>query len=498
MYKTAKADRDTYITNKVVKNARVVSSNTGLAGTLDLFKLYGNTFDNLTPNAELSRLLLHFDLEELKSLHSEGKIDISDNSFWCSLVLKDVYGGQTTPSNFSVSVFPLSSSFYEGMGKDVSYYTDRDASNWLTSSYGNPWYVTGCSLACGDNSPGDYITSSLLLGSTESVQTFKTGTEDLIVDVTKVVSATVAGILPDCGFRVSMSPTIEGDNRTYFVKRFASRHAYNEAKRPSLVYGFDDSVTDDTQNLVFDVPSKINLYNYVKGSASNILSASSYITGSNCLILKMTTEISGGFYQTFFTGSQMTLGINYVTGAYTATVNIQSSDPDVAAKIASSGSVDFSPYWTSIDGSIVYSAGEKVTVRQPDRSSSTLASKSYVVTVTGLKTEEPKNSVSTLRVNVFDQTSPLIKVVKVPVELPGVVLSNVFYSVRDAVTGETVIPFDTTKNSTRVSSDASGMFFRLYTSALTPGRTYTIDILINESDKTQKYVDCSPVFRIEE
>jgi hypothetical protein len=126
MFKIIKSDKDTYITNKVVKGARREESNVGAAGTLDLFKLYGSSLSGSTPLTEVSRILVHFDLSDLKKLSQEGKLDVSDPSFWCKLHLKDVYGGQPTPTNFTVNVFPLSASFDEGIGRDVSYYTDSD------------------------------------------------------------------------------------------------------------------------------------------------------------------------------------------------------------------------------------------------------------------------------------------------------------------------------------------------------------------------------------
>ena len=126
MLKILKSDKDTYITNKVIKGKRQLNANVGLAGTLDLFKLYGASLSGSFKNTELSRILIHFDLDPLRSLISSGKIDINDPSFWCKLHLKDVYGSQPTPTNFQVSVFPLSASFDEGIGRNVTYYSDYD------------------------------------------------------------------------------------------------------------------------------------------------------------------------------------------------------------------------------------------------------------------------------------------------------------------------------------------------------------------------------------
>jgi hypothetical protein len=499
MLKIIKTDKDTYITNKIVQGKRKTAANVGAAGTLDLFKLHGLSFSGSTPNTELSRILIHFDLQSLKSLVQQGKIDVNDSSFWCELRLKDVYGGQPTPVDFNVSIFPLSASFDEGIGRDVSYYSDGDVCNWLTSSRGTTWAIAGCGMPCdAQSAPGDYITSSISIASTEATQNFLKGTEDLVVDVTAIVSATISGEIPDSGFRISFRSDLETNGETYFVKRFASKDAFDESKHPVLVVGFDDSISDDSQNLTFDTTCKLSLYNYVGGELTNLTSGSilSPITGDNCLKLKLTTQISGGYYDLYFTGSQFSYGASPVVGTYQSPIFVPSNDAIIKAKISLSGSVEFTPSWTSMDGTVTYYTGEDVTVSPPSRSGSR-GLKKYSVNVYDIKSSYKEDEEVYVRVNIFDQTSPIIKLVKVPVELQGIVLKNVYYQIRDAITGETVVPFDEVKKSTKVSSDSSGMFFKFHTSGLIVGRTYTIDLMINHNGTTEKFLNASPTFRIE-
>ena len=131
MYRKLLCNKDTYITNKVIGGKSRVSSSVGLAGTLDLFKLHGLSSGSSVVD-ELTRILIHFDLQPLKDLKDANLIDINHESFFCKLSLKDVYGGQTVPNNFAMSIFPLSSSFVEGLGKDVVYFTYVDAASWLS------------------------------------------------------------------------------------------------------------------------------------------------------------------------------------------------------------------------------------------------------------------------------------------------------------------------------------------------------------------------------
>lgn len=497
MYKILHSDRDAYITNKIVRGERKTSSNVGQAGTLDLFKLYGVTSSGSSPNVEVSRILVHFDLEPLRAAIDRGLTSPDDPSLTCKLRLRDVYGGQPTPINFSVSVFPLSASFTEGLGKDVSYLSDEDACNWLSSSRGVTWYVSGCSQAGGPSGPSDYITSSANLASTERTQIFASGEEDLVVDVTQVVSATLTGEIPDCGFRISFNNSLEDNTRTYFVKRFGSRHVYDESKRPSLLVGFDDSIDDDSQNLTFDTTASLSLYNYAGGALANILSGGSPVVGTDCILLRLTTPVSGGAYNLYFTGSQYShVASAFLTGTYFAEASIPMSDPVITAKLQVSSSVEFTPVWTSLDGTVTFVTGSTLYAHPPSRTS-TRSQNNFVVSVLRLKDVYGPDEKIEARVNIFDETSPLIKLTRVPVEHPGAVIKSVYYQVRDAVTNEIIMPFDESTGATRVSSDAVGMFFAFDADSLTVGRTYVVDILVSHNGMRTRYNNASPVFRVD-
>jgi hypothetical protein len=501
MFRKLLADKDTYITNKYVDGKAAVSGNVGIAGSLDLYKLYGITILSTSlgnvPQTELSRILIHFDLEPVKKLFSEGKVDITHDSFKCHLQLKDVYGGQPTPNNFTVNVFPLSSSFAEGFGKDTAYYSDIDRCNFLSASLSASWSQKGCEKACFSTGSGDYITGSATILNTLLTQNFRTGEEDLIVDVTKLISATLKGDIPDAGFRISFSDAIEQDNHTYFVKRFGSRHSYDERKRPQISVKFDDSISDDTSNLYLDNASNLFLYNYVQGQLVNLLSASQPVTGSNSLILQLRTQISGvGNYSLYFTGSQHNLGVNFTTGVYYAPVTIPLSNANIKAYYDASGSVTFTPIWKSLNDATVYITGSNIQARAPERISYRLNPRRYTIYVGGHSTDYGADEDVTMRVDIFDENSPIMKAKRLPIETPGVIIAKSHFAVRDISTNEYMIPFDIDYGSSKLSSDSKGMYLNFNTSALVESREYTIDILLIIDGKQQKYLDTTPAFRI--
>lgn len=489
--------KDTYICDKVVKGERVHNANTGLASSLNLFKLYGITSSGSSPNVELSRILMKFDLDPIRTLISSNKIDTNNGSFSCTLKLFDVNGGQTTPSNFTLNVNPLSRSFDEGLGRDIVLYGDNDVCNFLTASRseGN-WVLSGA------NSPGhnsevvDYLTSMTLNGvsaSLESSQLFLEGTENLSVDVTRIVSATLANQIPDEGFRIAFDSTLETDTRTYFVKRFASRHAYDDDYHPQLIFRFDDSLQDDTAQLYVGSNGSMFLYNFEQGIATNLLSGSSRITGSNSFILRMETPISGGTLTYSFIGSQHTTGMNPVTGIYSASIIIPESTV-LQNKLNVSGSATFTPIWGSLDGTVGYFTGSSVRVYKPTRGSR--ANATYNVNVQNVKASYKNDEKSILTVNIFDPFSSNLLVSKVPIEHVGQILRDVHYSARCVETNKILIPFDTTYNSTRISSDSSGMFFELDFSNFLTNKTYVIDIMINTNGQERIFKNASAVFRI--
>lgn len=502
MRKVLRADKDTYITDRVIRNERQTSSNVGAAGSLDLFKLYGFTASGSTPNVETSRLLVHFDLDPLRDLVSEESIDFGASSFRCTLKLHDVYGGQTTPSGFTVVVNPLSRSFDEGLGRDVVYYADRDVCNYITGSRAQgAWLVSGCLLGGGMPGSVDYVTASVNINAGASLtksQFFATGEEDLEVDVTTIVSATLAGTLPDSGFRIAFAAAHEADLRTYFVKRFASRTAYDESKRPKLIVTYDDSIQDDGTELYFDSNATLFLYNYDRQALSNLTSGSSSVVGPNSLKLKLVTEISGGTHQLVFSASQHKNGSFNVDGVYSASVYLPLSTPVYTQKLAQSGSVRLVPIWGSNDDTVTFLTGSAIRAFMPQRGGTNMASKRFVVTVHDVQSSYRVNDNATFRVHILDHSSPTIIASRLPVNAPGKIVRDVYYQLRDVTSATVEIPFDVEHGSTKLSSDASGMFFKLDMSDLVAGRSYVIDIMTFTNNQKQVYADASPSFRIKQ
>ena len=284
--------KDTYITNKIVANVRrATGGNVGYASTIDMFKLYGEnalkgfkgscdtgsgpvdmdeeanctgTWDNNL--IEKSRGLLYFDLDTLKT-EIETKVDVNDASLKINLVLKDIQGPQVAPSNFTLEVWQLSSDWEEGIGDDISSFSNIQATNWLSSSLGTLWSAEGGDVVASweknDATPMTYV----------GRQTFDSGWEDLEIDVTDWAQAYWntgnATVVNNYGLLLRYT-TEEDDEKSYFVKRFASRHTRNPFLRPRLEVSWENYHLDDRLDFQTNTTNNISVRNFSKGDPSNV------------------------------------------------------------------------------------------------------------------------------------------------------------------------------------------------------------------------------------
>jgi hypothetical protein len=521
MFRILKPTKDTYITNRIINNKfRAIDANVGQAGTLDLFKLYdessiasGTSVDSLhygtqsgSRPIELSRLLIKFDLDPLHKL-TGSTLNIGSPTFNCTLKLFDVYGGQPTPSNFKVVLHPLSQAFDEGIGRDIFHYADVDSCNFLTASVLNSsaslWYMSGANASGLLGSRDIDIISSGNLYTDDPAkiiqlwkqQTFNKGDEDLSMDVTQILSATLVGLIPDHGFRLSFSgsrwpgESEETDNKSRFVKRFASRHSVNTRIRPRLEVRINDTLQDNTKNFEFDVSGTIFFNNYSRGQLSYILSGTSAteIKGSDCI----TARLVSGSFSKLITGSQYSVGSNFITGVYSASFAISSfEDSTLRSHIINAGSASFNVYWGSISDGLQQAAVGYLTsslmVKSPTRTAFGQSLSVYQPIITNAKSFYLSDEKVRLRLFIRDQ-SEIIKHRKLPREVASKILNKVHYRIVDMYSGDIIIPFDETYNATLLSTDSYGNYFDIYMDSLDVGRVYQVDLKLIDSGMTQVF-----------
>ena len=504
MYRIITGSKDTYITNKIIdSNFRVTDANTGRAASLDLFKLYAESTSGSTASpTEISRALIKFDLGPIKKI-TGSFLDINHSSFKCTLHLSDIYGGQTTPSNFKLIVFPLSKSFDEGVGMDVVRFNDLDAANFITASVtsnsASKWDADGANKQGLLGSTNIDVISSGNLNDGNGVinlwkeQTFSTGDEDLSVDVTNIVSATLAGIIPDHGFRISYSGTQETDKKTRFVKRFASTQHSVYTKKPKIVVQYNDTIQDHHKAFYFNISGSVFMNNFHRGVAANILSgtSASKVTGADCIVVRL---VSGTFEKSV-TGSQHKIGQNYITGVYSASFSISEfENSSLRTEIINAGSGTFMTYWGSTDYTVGYLTSSLV-INSVNRTSFDNQSKRLLVSVTNMR--EKYSLDDKVRFRVFlEDVDRVVKAKKLPFETESQIFTSLYYRIKDFESGEIRIPFATDTNGTLCSTDSKGMYFDLYMDSLEKGRLYTIDFLLKDQGFDQIFTDVAAKFRV--
>lgn len=505
MYRILSASKDTYITNKYIANSRSIDANVGQAGTLDLYKLYNETTVTDVSGVftgsviEQTRLLIEFDYSELQALTS-SILDFSSASFGASVVLKDVYGGQTTPSNFTVQLLPLSKSFDEGRGIDVVAYRDLDAANWVTASLSPvvTWSQPGAGATGSLGEDVDVIISGNLGSGLEALgasQRFNRGDENLRIDVTKLVSASLAGLIPNKGFRLAFTPEEEEDTVTRFVKRFGTRHTFNKNLHPELIVEYADNINDPGSRPFFDTSSSLYLYNSIRGTNRNLFSGSVEITGSDSLLMTLVASKSIRFSTsswspshsqsiTFFTrslrfvsrsysGSQFSFGNLPQIGVYQAPFHLSLvEDTEVRDFVSGAADFYFDVLWKSLDETVIYGKNG-VTFNRIQGTPQNAMDINLVINMTNLKDQYNSQEVDRIRVFASDYNQELPGF-KVPVVLDSVVVPDMRWRVIKAFTKEIVIPWS---ESTRMSTDKDGMYFDFYFRDLPVNEVYEFELL---------------------
>lgn len=514
MFYIVTSSSDTYITNKIIdSDFRAEDANVGRAGTLDLFKLYDESVymsgsTKITSSVrEISRLLVKFDYETI-SLLSSSSLDFTDPSFRAMLELEEVSSGLPVPRDFWVVSHPLAMSFSEGSGRDVNRFMDIDVANFLTSSYLSNtavlWNLSGSekSGVLGEANVDYYLSGTIGTSNIDfgSSQYFEDGTGKISLNVTSVVSSSLANIIPNHGFRISFSGSYETDTKTRFVKRFASRHTRNKMITPKLTLTWNNAITDAYRDFVFNTSASLYLQNTVGGIPTSLYSGSSLspLVGENCILLSLVSG-SGNTQQTIYvtasqhTGSSTGAG---TTGVYKASFLLNQFSSMFSSTTAKADEVKLISYWSSIDKTIGYKTGS-LTVKKSSVASNNFVNRKLLFTATNALPEYRKYSRVKIRIFIEDITAQLkAKSYKLPRELQTITVAKAYYRIRDVITNNIIIPFDDVRNATLLSTDETGMYIDFLTAGLPLGRNYTIDLLVKDNGLSEVVELNSISFRI--
>ena len=497
---------DTYITNKIINSSdRATGGNVGYASTIDIFKLYGestlkgvagtctlsdgtvrtdlsevecNAIVDATFNAnlvELSRGLIHFDLDQLKA-EIETQVDVlNEPSLTIKLVLSDVQGTQVAPAAFSLELCPLTVPFEEGLGDNVVTFGDSYSANWLSPSAGSTWSTSG---------GGDDIDSAI------ATQNFVSGLEDLEMDITSWVQSywdtDDLTVTTNNGWMLKFIEEDENDVKSYFVKRFSSRHTRNPMLRPKIVASWESYHEDDHLNFIEGSERKLSVRNFVNGVPTDP-PGRLHAHGIRCRL--SWPDLETGTWVRFMreqlgTVAKVSIAGIEQDGMFEATLTpniLSAADSALGEHLLASGSLLIQEKWDYIDDTaeqakLLYSGS---LVLHSASGTTSAAPTDYRFSLLDVKSIYLSSDKPTVRLFVRDRNLAN-EPVRIPIQLPSKIISKAYYQVKDTNNQNILIPFsdqlDTPNESTRISRDSEGMYFSFPVSVLPRGRTYTIDI----------------------
>lgn len=452
------ASADTTIVNAYFPNSltRAVYSNMGAADSLEMFSIYISGSET-----QKARILVKFPITEISASRASGSLPASGSVNFI-FNLYNVEHPETLSTRYYASVRPISSSWDEGFGLDLENYYDIGLSG--STGYGANWkFCTNSpSPTTWGQDGADYFNGY------EKTFYFDNGTEDLRVDVTKIVEDQIAGVIPNNGLLISLSGAYEdGTNQvTYYTKRFSARSSEYFYKKPSIEAQWRSVINDNRGYFYYATPNlstsdnnqNIYFYNRVNGVLkdlpSSVIPLVSIYNESNQLL---TSSIPSE---------------KVITGVYKAIVNITGSSEEYLSDVWYSGSTAF------------YTGSINANIRQFD-DSSTL--KEYVISMVNLKASYKQTEKPAIRIFAREKDwSPTIYKIANE-ELNSLTFNNLYYKIVRIVDNKTIIDYGISPiEYTLCSYDKNGNYFDLDMSMLQSGYAYAIKLmLVNGDIKTE-------------
>jgi hypothetical protein len=203
------------------------NQNTGLDQVLEVSKVYYGGIK------DISRALIKFDLNALSQSIVSGDTTLTN----VNLVLKETESNEI-PLEYIIYAHPISQSWEMGNGTrfdDISTTgvtwkcREGDASlNWITTNL-----ASGSASNPNDGTGGTWYTASA------ASQSFNYETADLNIDVKGIITRWLSGSLPNEGFILKYSSSLENDTNDYGQLKFFSKETHT-IHQPKLVVSWDD------------------------------------------------------------------------------------------------------------------------------------------------------------------------------------------------------------------------------------------------------------------
>jgi hypothetical protein len=229
-----------------------------------LYSLYPETNTGLDPILEFtkpdpynaSRMLIQFDQTEIMDTLSKVSRTSTSSGSWEAYLR--VYASQveSLPTVVPILVNPVSQEWDQGTGRLANSPTTVNGASWLGPKTGSFWVISGSgvtgSYLSGSVGGGAWYTSSY---GTSSISQYTS--QDLYINVTSIISQWSSSLIPNNGFILRISESVENNPNYQYILDYFSRDT-NTIYPPSLFFYwknqvFNPDVTKLQTNQVFDV-----------------------------------------------------------------------------------------------------------------------------------------------------------------------------------------------------------------------------------------------------
>ena len=202
----------------------------------------------------LTRFLAETNLTALQAAIAAGDVpDVTDESVTCNLKFFNINHNQPVAFEYTLQVFPVTRSWQEGRGIRIDSFTNTGYSCWASASNTAAWTSQG----------GDFDSS---ICSMSASQYFNSGSENLNVNIRKMLVNWLNGSSANYGFIVKMDADAENltastsTNTQYYRKSFHGRTTNFPNYAPYIQLEWSSLITDDRNIAQFG--NNVNLYFY--------------------------------------------------------------------------------------------------------------------------------------------------------------------------------------------------------------------------------------------
>tara|TARA_R110000824_G_scaffold185095_3_gene366038 strand:- start:1317 stop:2876 length:1560 start_codon:yes stop_codon:yes gene_type:complete len=512
---TASADNTIVSAYQQNLETRGTGANAGRADVVEVFSIYGR---QATASQELSRYLVKFPITTVSAERTNGTIPASGSvSFY--LKMYRAVTSKTVPVDYALQTIAVTTDWQEGIGLDLENYQDlvkgNLGSDWVQARKDTNWTSVG----------GDYMGESDSGGDFSYSQTFRTGLEDLEIDITPMVERWIGGT-NNYGMLVKLAGNYEasasqgyvnqdanviynqtGATDSYYTKRFFARGTQFFYKRPTIEARWNSTTRDDRTNFFYsssratgaDNLNTIYFYNIIRGRLRNLPGVSA---GGDVLV----SLYSGSSNNSAPSGSQLTIyaansaigstvtevtGGNVSTGIYSCSI--------AATAAATPLKTLYDVWWTGSAATYKeYFTGSILPLTFDTGMTNVLPT--YYINLTNLKNTYTTSE--TVRLQLYAREKDWKpNIYTVANNSPDVTpINSASYRVYRLLDNYDAVPYGTgSQNHTGLSYDVSGNYFDFNMNVLEAGYAYAFKFAFYDEDiKSWQEQDAAFKFRVEE